>query len=220
MKAIFFNAKGILYQRPDPHQHLQAFLEKYNLQLPAEDRFKKALADLKNQILRGRLRQDVYQDAVLKMCGVTNVFLFEEGRAALQQDHVNISLLPGVIPTLEQLKIRGFKLGIITDSYASQEEKTGWMRERGLQIEWDAYANSKDLEALKPDLSLYHAAMQQAKVSASECTFVGVKAIELLTAKSLGMTTIAFQSTADFQADYTLNMFEDLLSVPILRLVH
>ena len=135
MKAIFFNAKGVLYNRPDPHYYLRAFLVSNGLVTPSDEVLKKTAPALKSQTMRGRLIPEVYSDAVLKACGVTNPALYLKGEKAIERDHANITLLPGVIETVHELKKRGFKLGIITDSSAPREQKIGWMRACGLDIE-------------------------------------------------------------------------------------
>lgn len=219
MKAIFFNAKGVLYDRPDPTYYLRAFLEANGLEAAPSDVLKKTLPNLKDQIMRGRLVPEVYSDALLKACGVTNPALFPEGEKVIERDHANIVLIPGVISTLGTLKERGFKLGVITDSSTARQEKTLWMRACGLQVEWDAYANSKELQALKPDLTMYQSAMRQAGVSAEESAFVGHDQIELTGARRLGMTALALFCGPEIEADFHLDKFEELLSLPILQSV-
>ncbi len=219
MKAIFFNAKGVLYHRPDSTVYLRAFLESNGLQSPPIDSLKKTLSSLKDQIKRGRLVPEIYSDALLKACGVKSPALFTEGEKAIARDQANIVLFPGVIATLGMLKARGFKMGIITDSYVSSEKKISWLRANGLQIEWDAYSNSKDLQALKPDLTMYQAALDQAGVIASESAFVGRNQIELSGASRLSMTTIALFCGPEVEADYRLDKFEELLVLPFLQSV-
>lgn len=219
MKAIFFNAKGVLYSRPDPHHFLRAFLESNGLVTPTAEVLKKIAPALRSQTLRGRMIPEVYSDAVLKACGVTNPALYLAGEKAIERDHANIILLPGVIETVHELKKRGFKLGIITDSSAPREQKIGWMQARGLDIEWDAYSNSRDLQALKPDLSMYQNAMQQAGVRAAESAFVGRHAVELSGAKLSGMTTLAVFCDTAVTADLHLQNFEDLLTLPLFAQV-
>jgi FMN phosphatase YigB (HAD superfamily) len=219
VKAIFFNAKGVLYDRPAPDHYLQLFLEAHGLQLPSRDVLKKISPALKDQITRGRLVEGIYADAVLKACGVTSPVLFYEGEKAIQRDRANIVLFPDAIPTLGSLKERGFKLGIITDTIVPREEKIAWMKSCGLDIEWDAYVNSLELGTRKPDPLMYQEAMRRAGVVASGSVYVGRKKQELAGAKHEGMTTIAFNYAAGVEADVYLQKLSDLLELPFLLTV-
>ncbi|RPI34503.1 MAG: HAD family hydrolase [Chloroflexota bacterium] len=219
MKALFFNAKGVLYERLNPHHYLRAFLESKGLQAPPVHVLKEIVPEIKDQIMRGRLIPEIYTDAILKACGVTNPSWLIEGQRAIERDQADITILPGVVSTLETLKGLGFKLGIITDSYVPREKKIGWMRAGGLKIEWDTYSNSRDLQAIKPALSLYQFAMKDVGVSAAESGFVGHHQLELTGAHRIGMTTIAVNCDPTVEADTHLDRFEDLLSLPFLQSV-
>ncbi|MBN2149285.1 MAG: hypothetical protein JW726_17995 [Anaerolineales bacterium] len=94
MKAIFFNAKRILYDRPNPHYYLRAFLESQGLPLPSDDEIKTMIPDVKNLTKRGRLVHEVYSDALLKACGLTDPALFVAGERAIERDRTNITMLP------------------------------------------------------------------------------------------------------------------------------
>ncbi len=118
--------------------------------------------------------------------------------------------------TLETIKKRGFLIGIITDAEVDKSVKLAWFKEKGLNIAWDAYANSMELKTRKPDLRMFRAALKEAGIVAEEAMFVGHEAKELNAAKQAGLLTIAFNYDPDVDADYYIDKFEDLLTLPFL----
>ncbi len=218
MKAVFFNGKS-LYTRLDPYHYLRAFLQANGVGIRPEQAIKNIAPELRSQVKRGRLAPALYNDALLKACGVTNPALFIKGERAIERDRATINLMPNVIPTVTELKRRGFKLGIITDSTSTRYEKISWLEAGGLKIEWDAYSNSRDLRAIKPDLTMYQSALLQAGVSAAESVFVGHLPNELFGARQAGLVTVALTSDSEAEADYHLQKFEELIALPILQSV-
>ena len=57
----------------------------------------------------------------------------------------------GVPEKLDELKKRGFKLGIVTNTVHPPSEKIVWFTTVGIDKVWDSYAHSCDLGIAKPD---------------------------------------------------------------------
>lgn len=185
--------------------------------MPEAEDLNDATAEIHDRALRGQVSNDEYHNAILEFCGVTNPALMVNGRAALDRDHGDITLYVGVRETLLELKSRGFKLGIVTDAAVPKAKKLEWLEARGLKIDWDAYANSMNLGVRKPDRAMYHKALLQAGVSASEAVFVGHDQRELEGARAVGFTTVAFNYDLEAKADFYIKDFPELLSLPFLR---
>jgi len=223
MKAIFFDADGVLYERAPRPRYLETFLKAHRVPVPPREVIHTAAQELKDRAMLGQVAPSMYYDAVLAACGVTDPALLPEGRKAIEEDRANIILFPCVQYAVGVLKGRGFKLGIITDASVPQRVKLAWLASRGLDIAWDAYANSMDLGVRKPDPLMYQTAMQQAGVAPEESVFVGHAAHELEGATRQGMKTVALFYAADAVAgtdavaDVTLTRFVDLLDLPFLQ---
>jgi len=216
MKAIFFDANGVIYYRHEQNRYLKDFLLKNNLALPSGGMLSAQTEKIHDAALKGQIPQEDYLNAILKACGVKGLSLLKEGQAAIEKDHGNIVLFPMVKDTLDTLKERGFLVGVVTDAGVSKSIKLAWFKEQGLDIVWDAYANSMDLKTRKPDLRMFEAALEEAGVTADETVFVGHDARELNGARRAGLRTIAFNYDPDVEADYFVDKFEDLLILPIL----
>jgi HAD superfamily hydrolase (TIGR01662 family) len=217
VKAIFFDANGIIYSRGITRPHLRAFLEGHGLPMPPIAEINATIAEVRSRAFVGATSREELFDAVLAACGATDAALREDGRRTQTEDDAAIVLYEGVLETLPALRARGFKLGVITDASASTAEKLRWFAARGLHIAWDAFADSPEVGARKPDPRMYETALTQCGVPAGESVFVGHKTSELEGARAVGMTTIACNYDADAQADYYIERFADLLKLPLLQ---
>jgi putative hydrolase of the HAD superfamily len=217
LRAVFFDANGVIYHRRERNRYLNSFLQQNNLERPSKEILSAQTDKLHDAALRGQIPQEEYWNAVLKACGVVGISMLEEGRAAIEKDHGNIRLFPKVKETLAELKERGFLLGIVTDAGVSKQTKLDWFSKQGLDIEWDAYANSKDLKTRKPDVRMFEAALVEAGVTADDTVFVGHDAKELYGARQAGIRTIAFNYESEVEANYFIKSFDDLLNLPFLR---
>ncbi len=85
MKAIFFDANGVIYYRSQgkKNYYLKKFLQKNNFTTPLEKVFSSELEKIHDLALRGEITQDDYLNAILKSCGVKDLSLLKEGREAI-----------------------------------------------------------------------------------------------------------------------------------------
>lgn len=218
IKAIFFDANGVIYYRQENNRYLNEFLQKHQLAMPPQGILEAETNGLQDAALRGQIPQQEFWDAILHTCGV-NKTMWQEGRDAIRRDQSDIIVFPGVIKTLSTLKEHGFMVGIVTDAYVSKTTKLAWFNERGLNVEWDAYANSMDLRTRKPDVRMFQAALEEAGVSAEETAFVGHDARELGGARQAGLHTVAFNYAPGVEADYYIDSFDELLNLPFFQIV-
>ena len=116
-----------------------------------------------------------------------------------------------------ELRRRGFRLGVITNTSVTTAEKLAWLRTQHVDVAWDAFANSSEVGIRKPYPEIYRRALEQAGVSAAEAIFVGHAADELAGAQALGMRTVACHADADAVADVTIATFASLLTLPVLE---
>lgn len=215
MNAIFFDAHGVLYHRQRPHAHLHAFLNQHAPQESLSMDVRAATATFKAQAMIGSVPREALYDAILAAYGVTDAAALANGRTVLAADDADITLFAGVPETLNELRRRGYKLGVVTDSVSPTAEKLRWFRSQGLHLTWDAFANSCEVGVRKPHPRIYHAALTQCGVAPSEALFVGHKASELEGARAVGMTTAAIFRDANAVAEYYLDTITDLLELPV-----
>ncbi len=162
----------------------------------------------------GRISVDTFFGWLLARYGVENPQDLADGVALLKNLQSDVQFFEGVAETLHELKRRGLKLGIVTNTFNPPEEKNQWFKTIGIDGIWDSYADSCILKAVKPEPEIYLAALEPLGVAPQNAMFVGHAQYELDGAKALGMTTVRFNADADcFNADHTAIKFSDLLSL-------
>lgn len=214
IRALLFDAGDILYFRPNRGRHLQAFLHELgidNKEIPTAAR-----NALKQQAYHGLIPQSQYREAILRLYGVTEPALVERGKQLMDMDDNNIEFFDGVPETLLELKEKGYRLAIITDTAMPLHVKLGWFERGGFGHVWDSIISSRDMGTQKPDPKIYYAALQQLGVQVDHAAFVGHAPEELEGARIIGLKTIAFNCNESARADYYVSKFADLLKIPLL----
>ena len=214
IRAVLFDAGDILYHRPDRLERLRRFLCEAGLD-PDQDH-RQAEEMLIQQAYRGELDQAGYHEALLRLYGVSQPKLMEQGRQILGEADENVEFFEGVRSTLVSLKQTGYLLGIVTDTANPVYRKLRWFERGGFGHVWDSIISSNELGTRKPDPRIYRAALEQLGLSPAQAVFVGHKASELDGARAVGMVTISFNADPDASADFCIDHFADLLRLPIL----
>jgi len=214
IKAIFFDAAGILYTRSGPTEEFAIKLLKekgFRTDISNEDMQKQLL--LRSQANEGSISHETYWDQWLSLRKVNN----PDQRKEIMSDIINFSNaiqpVPGAKEALSHLKQKGIKLGIITDTMYPLATKMKRLEKAGVAEFIDIVACSTELGAHKPDPLVYGYAIQQANLTPAETGFVGHLGIELEGARKAGMTTIAINQDQGAEADY---FCESLLGLPDL----
>lgn len=209
-KAIFFDAGDILYYRHERGRYLKEFLETYSIEptpfIDSEQR------EMKDRAMTGEISKREYIEFRLRSMGIETPLLGIAMEAFIK-DSCNVAYFEGAKATLDELKQRGYRLGIITDTYHSKELKMDWLRQIGVDDVWDVFVSSCEEGVRKPHPDIYRAALDQLKLDASEASFVGHKKSELDGAKAVGMATIAFNYESIAQADHYIDRFGELLQL-------
>ena len=162
--------------------------------------------------MTGEISKGEYTEFRLRSMGINDSDL-AIAIEAFQKDSSNVAYFDRAKDTLDELKRRGYKLGIITDTYHTRELKLSWLREIGIDQVWDAFISSCEEGIRKPNPEIYRAALDQLDLVPSEASFVGHKKSELDGAKALGMITIAFNYESSVVADHFIEQFDELLTL-------
>lgn len=215
IKALFFDAGDILYYRPRKNEHLNQFLSTKKL-CPATN-LEEEKARLKNLAFMGQIKRHDYYAQIIHLYGIEDPAEIEEGILAISKDDECVEIYENVPETMQELKQRGFLLGIITDTAMPFSKKLKWFDEHGFGNVWDVMISSREIGMRKPEPTMYELALQQTGLNPCEAVFIGHKTSELEGAKRVGMKTIAFNYDADAPADYYIDHFKDLLTLSCLQ---
>lgn len=112
-----------------------------------------------------------------------------------------------LIPLLDKLKEKGYKLGLISNCF-SEEVKV--IRESCLYPYFDAVVLSYEAGLLKPDRRIYELCVDKLGLSAQDCLYVGDGGSnELVGARECGMKAVqAGWYLKEFKEDYYIEGFE------------
>lgn len=218
IKAIFFDAAGILYTRSGPTETFALdLLQKWGFDSEVSpDQYKNQL-DLRVQANEGVISHETYWDKFLFSRNVIDPQQRKDFYFQIITFSNDVQPIQGAKEALGELKQQGFLLGIITDTMYPVEWKMQRLEKAGVAKFIDIVACSTDLGAHKPDPAVYSYALQKANLTPIETAFVGHLGIELQGAHDAGMSTIAINHDADAQADYYCNSLLDLLTLPIIQ---
>jgi putative hydrolase of the HAD superfamily len=214
IRALLFDAGDILYYRPNNVNKLAAFLNEIGLsyqEFPLAHR-----TALRAKAYQGLINYDQYQETILRYYAVTQPDLIARGKQALDEDANNVQFFEGVPETLASLKEAGYLLGIITNTALPVHVKLNWFERGGFGHVWDSIISSRELGIRKPNPKIYHTALQQLGVPASQAIFIGHNSSDLGGAKNVGLKTIAFNYEEGVSADFYISHFSDLLKIPFL----
>ena len=215
IRAILFDAGDILYFRPQRGRKFAAFLKELGLDIKENHAAEKA--QLTDRAYQGVISQDQFQEALVCLYGVAQPEQIERGKQILKEEDDNVQIFEGVQKTLVALKDRGYLLGIVTDTANPVHIKLRWFERAGFGHVWDSIVSSKELGIRKPDPGIFQAALHQINLQPEQVAFIGHKVSELDGAKEVGMHTIAFNYDRGARADYYIEQFTDLLTLPLIN---
>jgi putative hydrolase of the HAD superfamily len=108
---------------------------------------------------------------------------------------VTLKKLPDLDEVLTELKKKGYKLGIITNTVTSTEEHVRQaLRKIDVEKYFDVIATSVDIGHEKPDERIFMTAMRKLKVKPAEAVMVGNRiSADIAGGNRMGMKTILFR---------------------------
>lgn len=125
------------------------------------------------------------------------------------------TLFEGVADTLAELKARGLKLAVLSDTESQEARVRRRLAELGIEQHFDAVLTSIDIGHVKPQPEAFAAALTRLAIPAAEAAFVGHDADELDGARQSGLVAVAFNHEDGVVADYYIEHFRDLLQLPL-----
>jgi HAD superfamily hydrolase (TIGR01509 family) len=212
ISTILFDAGDILYSKPRRKGIIAKFLTDRGYDAPkAKDPVER---EMRLKAHAGKIGVQEFMEWLMGHYGVTDPDVVQEGVAMLRAQQSDVTFFDGVADTLHELKRRGFKLGVVTNTFNPPAEKNNWFKTIGIDGIWDSYADSCELGVVKPDAGIYLAALDPLGVAPENAIFVGHAQYEIDGAKALGMTTVRFNPDADcLSSDHLIPEFKDLLDL-------
>lgn len=212
ISTILFDAGDILYSKPRRKDNISKFLTDRGYKVPmAKDSVERAM---RGKAHAGKVGVQEFMEWLMIHYGVSDPQTIQDGVAMLKSQQSDVTFFDGVGQTLHELKRRGFKLGVVTNTFNPPAEKNLWFKTIGIDGIWDSYADSCELGVVKPEAGIYLAALIPLGVEPQDAIFVGHAQYEIDGAKALGMTTVRFNPDTDCtRSDHLIPQFKDLLEI-------
>jgi putative hydrolase of the HAD superfamily len=215
IRAVLFDAAGVLYNRAENGEELTWILNKMGLEV--ENVPVSKISHYRTLASIGKISYEEYKTSVLQLYGLSDPKLISRGIELALADSNNIRYFDGAYDTLRALKNRGLYLGIVTDTAQPLHVKLGKLERGGIGNLWDAVISSQEVGFHKPQPQIYHLALKQLGLRPDQAIFVGHKTSELKGARNVGLKTVAFNHDQDARADYYIDKLTDLLDLPFLK---
>ncbi len=212
--AIAFDGNGVLYYRD---RDFTAALMEYirNSHIPGfhMEEGAKLHRQFMYQSFDGTITKDDAMRLFLDAAGIASPAARKYIAAKELEFSKRVSLFPTEKETLLELSRRGFRLGMITNSYQSAAEKASWFRAFGLDCIAETVVSSIDAGVSKPDPGIYLEFARRLGVSPSDTAFVGHEAYELQGARKAGFLPVSFNCGQEIREKLHLSVFSDLLDL-------
>jgi putative hydrolase of the HAD superfamily len=156
-----------------------------------------------------------YQRIVLKEAGISGdekIVLRLLGM--MQQAKMDLTLFDDVLEALDELKKRGYQLGLISNI---EQNMTGTLTKLGLTARLDSVVTSQDAGFTKPRPEIFHYALDKAGVKPEAAVYVGDQyQVDILGAQGAGMQSILIDRDNYYQEKLDCPKINSLQELPDL----
>ena len=193
-KTVLFDWEGVMgLQDTESFGWLMNRLPKeYNV---SRNQAVAALGSAVGDFLVGRIDNATFWQRVGNQLGVT---FTQEFQTTIWGDWHGARPLPEMEALVHQVKARNLRAVVFSNILPTSAAK---IREIVGYEGFDAEVLSCDVGLKKPDPAIYQKALEAAECLAEECIFIDDKEVNLVPARSLGMTTILATSTNQIKRD-------------------
>lgn len=192
VKAVFFDADGVIYDRTDETMApLLDFFRDHGCPV-SRARFEAAYASLKLRVFQGTLDKSELLGRTLRVLGVEDRIpdadeFLERFRAAYSQVHV----FDEILPLFGRLRARGIEIVVLTDTFSTARDKMAWFARHGLARLVSRVLASSETGLTKFQAACFTSALASAGVTKDEAVFVGHQAYEMAGARSAGVLAVS-----------------------------
>lgn len=151
-----------------------------------------------------------YYKALLRMEGVQTEL---EARARALMDGLwcrnSLIAYDDVIETLDYFKSRGFKMGVISDTFPSLPLT---IDDAGLGAYFQSYTSSSLVGVMKPDPAIYQAALDSLSVNAYESIYVDDYDVESDGARNMGFLSFHIVRSGELKAPWDIASLREIVA--------
>lgn len=202
VKAVIFDLGGTIIKSAEPPQIFHRILEAHGIHVQTEKirtahRKNETEHDPEDMAQQGIEYWNRWNMRLLKTIGI------DENRELLARrineqwfDYADLQVFPDAAQTLEELKRRGVKLGVVTNALAEEIQKM--FEKLNLNNIFDVAVGCDACKKAKPSREIFYYALDRLKVRPENAVFVGdsIK-YDYEGAKEAGMKTVLISRDGD-----------------------
>lgn len=213
IKAIIFDMGDIFYDatvwRRSIYKKLKAmgYMEDYDSLFDKWDRL------LIETHLGIQKYEDLFKKFILSL-GFSKEQLIEiesHSNEIQKQVEENRCLFEGVKETLSELKKRGFRLAVLSNTESSESKNRERMRRLNINQYFDYVVCSVDIGYVKPQPEAFQIVLDKLRVDQDESIYVAHDFDELRGARKFGLKCIAFNYKETVSADWHIEKFCEII---------
>lgn len=192
VKGIIFDAEDVIYYRDDETlKPITGFFKKRGFNVSFSD-FREAYEKYKLELYKGKISKDEHLRKVLQGLNVSvDPQFFEEFASIFRKTYSVIKVNEGVKNLFESLKQKGVKIGILTDTFASEQKKWEWFKSIGLDSFIGAIICSSETGFTKDTKEAFEIALKKLNLNPNDVFFVGHQKYEMDGARKAGVKSIS-----------------------------
>jgi len=214
-RALALDGNGVVYHRNREVSEavVQALRDMGKLKVSPEAALKRYLS-LQECAFTGEIS---YRDMLCRFAkevGWEEPEAPEEIHRLVQRFSADVVIDPDLVKVLSELRARGVKIAMLTNSIHSAETKRDWLRKQGVDMLFDLIYSSVEVGYKKPAPEIFSAFARAVQLSPEEVVFVGHDPIEVQGAKRAGMITVCLRCRCA-EADFVCNRLEEILRLPV-----
>lgn len=132
----------------------------------------------------------------------------------VQEFSADIVVDPDLTGVLTELRGRGVKVTMLTNSIHPARVKENWLKKQGIAHLFDLIVSSVDERCQKPDPEIFRRFVAHTGLPSGSTVFIGHDPMEIRGAKAAGMITIGLRCTTP-EADYEVQKLSEVLQLPL-----
>lgn len=215
IKAVIFDMGDIFYDatiwRKSIHKKLECigYIENYDSLFHKWDKF------LVKAHLGIEKYSDLFKEFIFSLGFNEEQFMEVENYSSEIQKQVeeNRQLFEGVKETLGELKKRGVRLGVLSNTESPESENRERLRRLKVNQYFDHVVCSVDIGYVKPQTEAFQIVLDKLNVTRDEAIYVAHHFDELSGARKFGLKCIAFNYKGTVPADWYIEKFCEIIHI-------
>lgn len=214
VRALALDGHGVVYRRK--REVVDALVETLENEgfIFSREEARLIYVALQNQTFSGELSYEEMVEKLYQELKLSPRLSLDQLHQLIQGLSAEIEIDPELSHTLLELRSRGVRIGMITNSIHPAKVKEGWLKQAGVLHLFDLVLSSVEERCKKPAPELFFRFALRLNVRPEAVAFVGHDAQEIGGAKEAGLITISL-ACVEAPADFHIWRIGELLRLPI-----